>query len=67
MTIVLILVEDRLPITTILGFALVGLVPALIVDVMVLFGPDADRPHDPLSRPRTPPHRSPRRRRRRRD
>lgn len=50
MTIAVILVEDRLPIATILLFALIVIIPAATVDVLVFFGPDADRPHDPLAR-----------------
>lgn len=55
MTVVVILVEDRIPVPTVLLFAVVVFVPALAVDLMVLW----DRPAGSEDRPR------PRRRRRR--
>lgn len=68
MTIVLIVVDDRLPITTILLFAFLVFIPAVLVDALVFFGPGADQPEDPLARPRIPAARPRRRwRRRRRD
>lgn len=57
MTIALILVEDRLPISAILVFASVIFVPALVVDLLVLFGPGTEPTREPLARPRPRPRR----------
>jgi hypothetical protein len=61
MTIVLIVADDRLPITTILVFAILIFVPAVLVDALVFFGPGSDQPQDPLARPRLPASRRRRR------
>lgn len=66
MTIVLIVVDDRLPIATILLFAVLIFIPAAMVDALVFFGPGSDQAQDPLARPRLPARRRRDRWRRRR-
>lgn len=61
MTVLVIVVEDRIPVPTVLLFAGIVLFPAALVDAMVLFGNTQQAPDDPLSMPR------PRRRSRRTD
>lgn len=52
MTLIVIVVEDRWPVATVLLFAGIIIVPAALVDTFVLLGPEAGRSDDPLARPR---------------
>lgn len=52
MTIIIIIIEDRWPVATVLLFAGIIIVPAALVDTFVLLGPEAGGSDDPLARPR---------------
>ncbi|MDT7631358.1 MAG: hypothetical protein QOI50_3288 [Pseudonocardiales bacterium] len=54
----LLILERQLITTTAMLFILVLLIPSLVVDLLILFGPGIDQHRDPMSQYRSKPPRS---------
>ncbi|HEV7787866.1 MAG TPA: hypothetical protein VGP05_02555 [Pseudonocardia sp.] len=54
----LLILERQLITTTAMLFILVLLIPSIVVDLLILFGPGVDQQSDPMSRYRSKPPRS---------